>query len=52
MMGVWLFTSNQMRGAHNAGVAFVDRIPVEVTTDTRELEAVLRRFLKRLAETR
>jgi hypothetical protein len=37
---------------HDAGVAFVDRIPVEALSDPKELEAVLRRFLKRLAETR
>jgi len=36
----------------DAGVAFVSRIPVEALTDPAELEAVLRRFLKRLAETR
>lgn len=36
----------------DAGVAFVDRIPVETVSDPRELEAAIRRFLKRLAETR
>jgi hypothetical protein len=37
---------------HDAGVAFVDRIPVESLSDPKELDAVLRRFLNRLAETR
>jgi hypothetical protein len=36
----------------DAGIAFVDRIPVEALADSKELEAVLRRFLKRLAEAR
>jgi hypothetical protein len=36
----------------DAGIAFVDRVPVEALSDPIELEAVLRRFLKRLAETR
>lgn len=36
----------------DAGVAFVDRIPVESLSNPKELEASLRRFLKRLAETR
>jgi hypothetical protein len=36
----------------DAGVAFVDRILVETLSNPRELEAVLKRFLKRLAETR
>lgn len=36
----------------DAGVAFVDRIPVEVLSDPRELETSIRRFLKRLSETR
>lgn len=34
----------------DAGIAFVDRIPVEVVNDSAELMAVLRRFLKRLGE--
>jgi hypothetical protein len=36
----------------DAGVAFFDRIPVETVSNPKELEAFLRRFLKRLAETR
>jgi hypothetical protein len=36
----------------DAGIAFVDRVPVEAVSNPSELEAVLRRFLKRLAETR
>lgn len=36
----------------DAGVAFVDRIPVEALTDPRELDSSLRKFLKRLSETR
>jgi hypothetical protein len=36
----------------DAGAAFVDRIPVETLANPEELEAVLERFLKRLAETR
>jgi hypothetical protein len=36
----------------DAGVAFVYRIPVEALSDPRELEASLRKFLKRLSETR
>ncbi|WP_432869236.1 hypothetical protein [Microbispora rosea] len=36
----------------DAGVAFVDRIPVEVLTDQAELNGALRRFLLRLSETR
>jgi hypothetical protein len=36
----------------DAGVALVDRIPVEALSSPRELEAVLRKFLKRLADTR
>jgi hypothetical protein len=35
---------------HDAGIAFVDRIPVEVVSDPDELNAVLRRFLRRLGE--
>jgi hypothetical protein len=35
----------------NAGIAFVDRITVEVINDTAELDAVLRRFLKCLGQT-
>jgi hypothetical protein len=37
---------------HDAGVGFVDRVPVEALSDPDELDAVLRRFLKRVAETR
>ena len=33
-------------------MAYVDRITVEALTDLRELEAFLKKFLKRLAETR
>lgn len=36
----------------DAGVAFVDRIPVEALSDKTELDASLRRFLKRLSESR
>ena len=36
----------------DTGVAYVDRITVEALTDPMELEAFLRKFLKRLAETR
>jgi hypothetical protein len=36
----------------DAGTAFVDRIPVEAVSNSVELGAFLRRFLKRLAETR
>ena len=36
----------------DAGVAFADRIPVETLSDPIELEGTLRKFLKRLAETR
>lgn len=36
----------------DAGVAFVDRIPVEVLSDPKELEASLRKFLRRMTETR
>jgi hypothetical protein len=36
----------------DAGVAFVDRIPVEALPDPRELDSSLKKFLKRLAETR
>jgi hypothetical protein len=36
----------------DAGVAFAHRIPVEVLNDPRELDASLKKFLKRLAETR
>lgn len=36
----------------DAGVAFAHRIPVEALTDPIELEGTLRKFLKRLAETR
>jgi hypothetical protein len=35
----------------DAGVAFVDRVPVEAVTDPTELNSVLRRFLRRLSET-
>jgi len=35
----------------DAGVAFVDRVPVEVVENPSELHAVLRRFLRRLSET-
>jgi hypothetical protein len=34
------------------GVAFVDRIPVEALPKPGELDAALRKFLKRLAGTR
>ncbi|ROP37442.1 hypothetical protein [Saccharothrix texasensis] len=34
----------------DAGVAFVDRIPVEAVDDPAELNAVLRRFLRRLGD--
>lgn len=36
----------------DAGVAFVDRIPVEALSDPEELEASLRKFLRRMTETR
>lgn len=36
----------------DAGVAFVDRIPVEALSDPKELEASLRKFLRRMTETR
>lgn len=36
----------------DAGVAFACRIPVEVLNDPRELDLSLKKFLKRLAETR
>jgi hypothetical protein len=36
----------------DAGVAFVDRIPVEVLSDPKELEASLRKVLRRMTETR
>jgi hypothetical protein len=36
----------------DAGVAFAYRIPVEVLNDPRELDSSLKKFLKRLAETR
>ena len=36
----------------DAGVAHAHRIPVEALNDPRELDAALRKFLKRLAETR
>ena len=36
----------------DAGVAFVDRIPVEAVSNPKELETFLRKFLKHLAETR
>lgn len=35
-----------------AGVALVDRIPVEAICDSKELEALLRKFLKHLADSR
>jgi hypothetical protein len=35
-----------------AGVAFAYRIPVEVVNDPRELDLALKKFLKRLSETR
>ena len=34
----------------DAGVAFVDRIPVEALADSADLVAHLRRFLRRLGE--
>jgi hypothetical protein len=37
---------------HDAGIALVDRIPVEALADRGELERVLRRFLGLLADTR
>jgi hypothetical protein len=36
----------------DAGVAFVDRLPVETLSDPRELDSSLRKFLKRLSQTR
>jgi hypothetical protein len=36
----------------DAGVAFVDRIPVEVLSDPKELQACLTKFLRRMTETR
>ena len=36
----------------DSGVAYVDRITVEALANPKELEAFLRKFLKRLAETR
>jgi hypothetical protein len=36
----------------DAGVAFVDRVPVEALNDPGELHATLRRFLRRLGEAR
>lgn len=36
----------------DAGIAFVDRIPVEVLADSADLEAHLRRFLRRLNESK
>ncbi|WP_309225873.1 hypothetical protein [Streptomyces lunaelactis] len=36
----------------DAGVAYVDRIPVEALEDSKELLAALQRFLRRLTETR
>jgi hypothetical protein len=36
----------------DAGVAFVDRIPVETVSDPKELGAALTRFIRRVAETR
>ncbi|WP_246144923.1 hypothetical protein [Actinacidiphila oryziradicis] len=36
----------------DAGVAFVDRVPVEALEDPQELLSVLRRFLRRLTDTR
>ena len=36
----------------DTGMAYVDRITVEALANPRELEAFLRKFLKRLAETR
>lgn len=35
----------------DAGIAFVDRVPVEAVGNPSELNAVLRRFLRRLSET-
>lgn len=37
---------------HQAGVAFVDRIPVEALADPKELGAALTRFIQRIAEAR
>ncbi|HEU5026200.1 MAG TPA: hypothetical protein VFV01_14875 [Spirillospora sp.] len=36
----------------DTGIAFVDRVPVEVLNDPEELHGVLQRFLRRLAESR
>jgi hypothetical protein len=37
---------------YDAGVAFVDRIPVEALSDPKELGAALTRFIRRVADTR
>lgn len=37
---------------HDAGIAFVDRIPVEALDDPNELDAVLKRFLRRLGNSK
>ncbi len=37
---------------YDTGIAFVDRVPVEALNDPAELTATLRRFLRRLGETR
>jgi hypothetical protein len=36
----------------DAGISYIDRVSVEVLNDDNELEAVLRRFFRRLADTR
>jgi hypothetical protein len=37
---------------YDTGIAFIDRVPVEALDDPAELTATLRRFLRRLGETR
>ncbi|MGV9849950.1 hypothetical protein ACWDWU_14425 [Streptomyces sp. NPDC003442] len=37
---------------HDSGIAYVDRVPVEALDSPAELEQVIDRFLRRLAETR
>ena len=40
------------RRFYNAGIAFVDRVPMEALNDPEEIRGIVKRFLRRLGEAR
>jgi hypothetical protein len=47
----WAADRSRDKTLEDAGIAYVDRIPAEATDDAAELEASVRRFLRRLSAT-